>query len=218
MVRTAIFDLDGTLADTSGDLIAAANACFETPQLDSGADQRTAFRGGRAMLRLGLERLGQGGDEAQVDRLFPRLLEAYWAHIDVFTVLYPGARAALSALRADGWRLGVCTNKPEAMAVTLLDRLGMSDVFGCVLGADSLPVRKPDARHLLATIEGVGGIAERSFLLGDTETDRDAARNAGVPCALVTFGPDGQDVAALEPEALLAHFDDLGALAGRLVP
>ena len=79
-------------------------------------------------------------------------------------------------------------------------------------------MRKPDPRHLLETIARAGGVPERAVLIGDTASDREAARAAGVPCVLVGFGPDGAAVAALEPEALLAHYDDLPDVLDRLVP
>src|SRR6056297_4024978 len=89
-MRTVVFDLDGTLADTSGDLVAAANACFRQmgagDLLDPVRDAGTAFRGGRAMLTLGLDRLGRAGDLAEIDRQYPLLLEAYEAEIDAHTV------------------------------------------------------------------------------------------------------------------------------------
>ncbi|MHC0054047.1 HAD-IA family hydrolase [Actibacterium sp. D379-3] len=221
-MRTVIFDLDGTLADTSGDLIAAANACFAEldlgAPLDPIADQATAFRGGRAMLRLGFERVCPGWTEADVDAQFPLLLVAYGAAIDVHTRLYPGAVAAVERLRGAGVAVGICTNKPEALAETLLARLGVRDLFGAVIGADTLPVRKPDPAPYRAAVTGAGGVVARSMLVGDTATDRDTARAAGVPCALVTFGPDGQGVAGLVPEALLDHYDDLFDIARRLLP
>jgi phosphoglycolate phosphatase len=219
-MRTVIFDLDGTLADTSGDLIAAANACFYDlglgDLLDPVGDAATAFRGGRAMLRLGFARAGQGG-EAEVERAFPRLLAYYGAHIDVHTKVYLGAVEALEELRRAGYALGVCTNKPEGLAETLLARLDLRDYFGALIGADTLPTRKPDAAPYRAAVEGAGGDLARSFLLGDTETDRETARAAGVPCVLVTFGPDGRGVEALAPEGLLDHYDDLAALTRRLI-
>ncbi|WP_212525285.1 HAD-IA family hydrolase [Actibacterium sp. MT2.3-13A] len=220
-MRTVIFDLDGTLADTSGDLIAAANACFEGlglgAPLDPRADQRTAFHGGRAMLRLGFDRVRPGWSEADVDAQFPFLLDHYGAHIDRFTTLYPGAVEAAERLRAGGFALGICTNKPEGLAETLLARLGVRGLFASLVGADTLPVRKPDPAPYRAAVERAGGSAARSMLIGDTETDRATARAAGVPCALVTFGPAGRAVADLAPEALLDDYADLYDLAGAIL-
>jgi phosphoglycolate phosphatase len=224
-VRTVIFDLDGTLADTSADLIAAANHCFRGlglgEVLDPQADALTAFHGGRAMLRLGFSRVegfggGFGADE--VDRQYPVLLAAYADGIDRHTRLYPGAVEAVEALRAAGYAVGICTNKPEALADLLLHRLGVRDLFASMVGADTLPVRKPDPAPYRAAVERAGGAVGRSFLLGDTETDVRTARAAAVPCALVTFGPEGQGIARLAPEALLDAYADLPALAARLVP
>jgi phosphoglycolate phosphatase len=221
-MRLAVFDLDGTLADTAEDLLAAANAALEhggrDARLGVAGDSATAFAGGRAMLRAGLGRDGAAWDEAEVDRLYPVLLEAYGAAIDTHTRLYDGAEAALDRLAGRGWGLAICTNKPEALAETLLVRLGVRSRFAAMLGADSLAFRKPDPRHLLETIRLAGGSRDRAVLVGDTVTDRDTARAAGVPCVLVGFGPVGAGVAALEPEALLPHYDDLDAILERLVP
>jgi phosphoglycolate phosphatase len=219
-MRTVIFDLDGTLADTSADLIAAANACFRArghgDVLDPDRDALTAFHGGRAMLRLGYDRLGQ--EDAPVDADYPVLLEAYRNDIDRQTRLYPGAVAAVEALRAAGWRTGICTNKPEGLAELLTTRLGIRPMFDSLVGADTLPVRKPDAAPYHLSVARAGGITERSVLIGDTETDRLTARAAGVPSVLVTFGPEGHGIVRLDPDALLHQFSDLPALAQRLVP
>lgn len=215
-MRTVIFDLDGTLADTSADLIAAANACFRAlghgNLLDPAADALTAFHGGRAMLRLGFARLGQGG-EAEVDREYPRLLAFYEEGIARQTRLYPDAAAAVEALASAGFATGICTNKPERLAGILLDRLGVRHLFASLVGADTLPVRKPDPAPFRASVGRAGGALARSMLVGDTETDRRTAAAAGVPVALVTFGPEGQSIARLQPEALLDRYDDLPALA-----
>ena len=221
-MRAAIFDLDGTLADTSADLIAAANAALEglevAGRLDPVADAATAFAGGRAMLRLGLERSAAPWSEADVDAGYQPLLDHYGTYIDRHTQLYPGVEAALTRLDAAGWVLGVCTNKPEGLAEDLLQRLGVRSRFGALFGADTLPVRKPDPAHLWATIEALGVARDRAVLIGDTITDRNAARNAGVPCVLVQFGPSGDAVATLEPEALLEHYDALDAVLARVLP
>lgn len=220
LVRTVIFDLDGTLADTSADLISAANHCFQAlgagNLLDPKADALTAFHGGRAMLRLGLSRLGTI-DETEVERLYPLLLAAYEDDIDTHTTLYPGAVDALQTLKTAGFRTGICTNKPERLAQLLLTRLGVRDLFQSLVGADTLPVRKPDPAPYRLSVERTGGSVAHSMLIGDTDTDRQTARAAGVPAALVTFGPEGAAVARFAPEALIDHFDDLPAIVAGIL-
>jgi len=220
-MRTVIFDLDGTLADTSADLIASANVCFRElgygDVLDPVADARTAFRGGRAMLALGFGRVRPAFTADDVAAQYPVLLDAYGAAINVHTRLYDGAAEAVEALRSDGYAVGICTNKPEALADRLLVSLGIRDLFASMIGAQTVGVSKPDPKPYVAAVEGAGGVVAQSFIVGDTETDRDTARAAGVPCALVTFGPDGAGVKDLAPEALLHDYQDLGRLTRELI-
>jgi len=225
-MKTVVFDLDGTLADTSGDLIAAANACFRDmgfagagggDLLDAGADAATALRGGRAMLRLGMTRMGRAAEDPLIDTYYQALLDHYARDIDTHTRLYDGAMEAVEGIRTRGYRVAICTNKPEGLARALLTRLGVLGQFHAMLGADSLPVRKPDPEHLRETVRRAGGDPARSLLVGDTVTDRDTSRAAGVPSILVTFGPAGGDMAALKPEALLERYSDLPDLVEQLL-
>lgn len=225
-MRTVIFDLDGTLADTSADLLAAANACFEglgmAVRLGGTADAAIAVRGARAMLSTGLEReTGTPADQAIVDAQFPVLLEAYESAINVHTTLYPKAMEAVEQLKRDGFAVGICTNKPEYLAQKLLTEMGIRDAFGALIGADTLPVRKPDPEPFFETVRRAGGNVARACLIGDTVTDHKTARAAGAPSVLVTFGPGSAisqaEVRALQPDALLHHFDDLPALAANLL-
>lgn len=216
-LRTVVFDLDGTLADTSADLLAAANACLPGGAVLGPGDALTAFHGGRAMLRLGFSRLGRDWAEADVDAAYPLLLAAYRQAIAVHTRLYPGAMAAVEALKSRGFVVSICTNKPEGLAEELLQRLGVRGAFGALVGADTLPVRKPDPAPYAAAVERAGGIVTRSMLVGDTETDAKTGVAAGVPVALVTFGPEGRGVARFGAQALLDRFEDLPDLAERLV-
>jgi phosphoglycolate phosphatase len=222
MRETIVFDLDGTLADTAGDLIAAANAAMaalgHAPSLRPGADDATAFRGGRAMLELSVARLGLTDGAALVEAGYPILLEAYRQAIDVHTVLYPGVVEAVTRLRARGAATSICTNKPEGLAIDLVDRLGLTPLFDALVGADTLPVRKPDPAPYVAAVKRSGGTLGRSLLVGDTVTDRKTAAAAGVPSVLVTFGPTGSAVADLAPEALLDHYDELDDVIARLLP
>ena len=219
-MKTVIFDLDGTLADTSGDLIAAANYCFRDmglgDVLDLARDAGIALRGGRMMLSHGLERV-MLFDAATVDQYYPVLLDAYAQAIDTHTQLYPGAMDAVEALKAQGYGVGICTNKPEALAELLLTRLGVRDAFASMVGADTLPVRKPDPEPLREAARRAGGDPAHCVLIGDSDTDRNTARAAGVPSVLVTFGPSGEDMAALEPEALLHQFADLPGIVADLI-
>lgn len=219
-MRTVVFDLDGTLADTSGDLLAAANTCFqamgEGDVLRVETDAGTALRGGKAMLTLGLTRLGRM-DAALVDSYYPMLLEAYGAAIDTHTFLYPGAMQAVADLSAMGYGVGICTNKPEALAEQLMASLGARDAFGALVGADTLAVRKPDPEPLFETARRLGGDPAKTVLIGDSVTDRETARAAGVPSVLVTFGPSGEDMAALTPEALLHDYADLPDMVQDLI-
>ena len=216
-----ILDLDGTLADTAGDLVAAANACFaargEPPPLDAERDRATALRGGRAMLRLGFERTRGVWTEAEVDADYAPLLAHYEREIDTHSTLYPGVEAALGECRARGWRLGVCTNKPEGLAETLLGRLGVRHLLHGVVGADTLPVRKPDPQAYRHAVARSGGEVARSMMIGDTETDHLTARAAGVPSVLVGFGPEGCALSRYEPDALLHDYGDLVSLVERLL-
>lgn len=221
-MRTVIFDLDGTLADTGADLITAANLSLTRGgfqvALDPVADKSTAFHGGRAMLTLALTRLKGEVQASDIEPLYLDFLKIYGDVLDNETRFYPGALEAVETLRSAGFATGICTNKPEGLAETLMTRLGGRGLFDTLIGADTLPVRKPDPAPYVAAVEGAGGIVKHSLLVGDTVTDRKTAIAAGVPCILVTFGPDGTDVADLKPEGLLPDFAALPALVEDLLP
>lgn len=221
-MKTVIFDLDGTLADTSHDLINAANACFEAlghgPLLDPIQDKATAFGGGRAMLRLGFGRLMDHLDEAQIDAEYPRLLAAYDQDIARHTRLYPGVMEAIEVLQSRGFGIGICTNKPEGLAEKLMAELGVRDAFGALVGADTLPVRKPNPEPFHETVRRLGGHPTQTCLVGDTKTDRDTARAAGVASILVTFGQaDFQTVTALAPQAIIEEYASLVEVVDQVI-
>ncbi|MGV6839426.1 MAG: HAD-IA family hydrolase [Planktomarina sp.] len=221
MKPCVVFDLDGTLADTSADLLAAANACFRQmglgDVLEHGRDSATALRGGRAMLTLGLERVGWDDVTAEAAKQHPNLLAHYDAYIDTQTQFYDGALEAVETLKRQGFAVSICTNKPEGLAIKLMQRLGALDLFDALVGADTMAYPKPNTMPYWAAVDRAGGERAKSLLVGDSDTDRKTAANAGVPSVLVTFGPAGGDMAALNPEALLKHFNDLPDLARNLL-
>ncbi len=186
----AVFDLDGTLADTAGDLLAAANACFEAEGLYpplTPSDRQTALLGGRAMLTLGAEKLDLDDIPSFVDANYENLLAYYRESLDTHTKLYPDVEAVLKRLKESDWKLAVCTNKPIDLATPLLKSLGVYDLMDAVIGARSLPVSKPNPEPLLETLRLAGAQPERSVLIGDSTTDYNTARNAGTAILLVDF-------------------------------
>lgn len=216
MARAAIFDLDGTLVDTADDLIGAMNAIaprFDLPALDPVEARPVAGRGGRALMRHAAAKVGRDFPDEQVLVAYPPFLDAYEERIADQSRYFPGVEAAVDLLLADGWRVGICTNKPERLARLLMEKLGGGHRFAALLGADSLPVRKPDPEHVLTTIRRIGGDASRSVMIGDTVTDRQAAANAGVPCALYAHGFSTIPLADLAAEAV---FDDHATLPSLL--
>lgn len=208
----AIFDLDGTLAHTAPDLVGTANDLFAGrgfAPLPVSIAEKTAGFGGKALIRAALRHAGQAVDEAEVDALYQPFLDRYAERLDDESVLYDGTVETLDALAERGWILGICTNKPEGLARTLLERLGILHRFAGLVGADTLAVRKPDPVALTTAIAWCGGDVAFSVMIGDTDTDRATARNAGVPCVLTGFGYSETPVADLAPEAVVASFPEL---------
>lgn len=219
--RIAAFDLDGTLADTARDLINAANHFLRQkglPELDYGATRNTVGMGGRALIRRGHVLGGVELTDDEVEEMYPAFLQQYEHCMAETTYLFDGVVEALDLLRRGGWRLGVCTNKPEYYAIELLRRLGVAEKFEVILGGDSLEVRKPDPAHLLATIERSGGHPEAAVMVGDSQTDLDTSKNLGVPCVLLSYGYSTVPVAELSGAVCTDSFREIPDLLDSLCP
>ena len=215
-----VFDLDGTLADTSGDLVAAANHCFRGLGLGdllcAKADAATALRGGRAMLTLGFARAGfQRAGE--IDRQYTHLLKAYGKNTSEHSQFYAGALAAVQALRQKGYAVAICTNKPERLAHKLLTELKALHYFDALIGADTLPVAKPDPKPFWAAVACAGGDNSQAVMIGDTKTDQETAQRAGVPFIATHFA-DTSEAETLSYAARFTDYADLGVLIADLLP
>ncbi|MEZ0212796.1 MAG: HAD-IA family hydrolase, partial [Xanthobacteraceae bacterium] len=173
--------------------------------------------GARALVERGIAAAGLTIDPPGVDQMFERFLEHYAAHIADASRPFPGLVAALDALEARGHVLAVCTNKLEFLSILLLDRLGLSDRFKVIAGSDTFAVKKPDAGHLIGTIERAGGTVARAVMVGDSSTDVSAARNAGVPVIVVPFGYTEIPPHELGGDLLVEHFDLLPEAVERLL-
>ncbi len=217
---TIAFDLDGTLVDTAPDLVGTLNVLLEQEGIAPLplADARPMIgAGARALIARGFAAAGAPLDDEKLASLFDRFIAHYRAHIADGSRPFPGVVAALNALAAAGARLAVCTNKRTDLSVALLEALGLSDRFAAIIGADAAPAAKPDPRHLTSTIERAGGRIDRSVMVGDSASDAGAARAAGVPLILVSFGYTDTPAAELDPDILIDHFDELVTACVRLL-
>ncbi|RST81796.1 phosphoglycolate phosphatase [Aquibium carbonis] len=218
---TIVFDLDGTLVDTADDLIASINHALADEGMrpvDPAWLRPYAGHGGRAMIErvFSLER--RLLTPQTTDRLVALFLDHYADTIPGVSKPYDGALAALDRFASIGARLAICTNKPQAFADRLIAALGLLPRFASICGADAFPYRKPDPRHLTGTIRRAGGDPGHALMVGDSRTDVDTARNAGIPVVAVTFGYSDVPVKDLGPSVVIDHLDELTPdLAERLI-
>lgn len=216
-----VFDLDGTLAETAGDLIATLNVILAReglPPVQLAEGRNMVGAGARALIKAGFAKAGAPLAEDRLEQLFRDYLVHYEDHIADHSHLFEGAATALERFATAGWKLAVCTNKVEKPAVHLLDRLGVAGKFAFICGQDSIlidgkAVSKPDPRVLIATIDKAGGDRRRTIMVGDSVTDIRTAQNAGVPVVAVDFGYTDQHVSAFNPDRVISHFDELWGAA-----
>jgi phosphoglycolate phosphatase len=216
MPRTLVFDLDGTLVDSVPDLTTALNRLMASRGLDGFTEPEVTPMVGDGVLVLMERAFGARGRTPDAAALGD-YLEDYGAHAAVLTRAYPGVAEALRALAETGWRLAVCTNKPEGPARALLAALGLDGLFAAIGGGDSFPVRKPDPRHLLATLTAAGGAPARAVMVGDHRNDVEAAAGLGMPAIFAAWGYGGPEIGAAAA-AVAQRFADLPAIANRLLP
>ncbi len=219
---TIAFDLDGTLVDTAPDLVASLNRLLaeeSLPGLMFEDVKRLIGRGAWSLVQRGFAAVGETVGEADKPALYGRFSQIYAARIADSSRPYPDCLAALDAMAAAGATLCVCTNKPTALSIALLDALDMTHRFAAVIGADSAPAAKPDPAHLWTAIAAAGGANDRAILVGDSGTDFATARAAGVPVVLVPFGYSDVDVRTLAADAFCETWTEVpNACAALLSP
>jgi len=184
-----IFDLDGTLADTAPDLLGATNAVLAArgrALLDLGHLRHMVGFGAKALISQAMEASGAPVTEEEMPPLVDIFIAHYVAHIADNSRLFPGVTETLAALKGQGARLGVLTNKPQELTDLLLPRLGLENMFAAVYGAGRQSYTKPDPRIFHEVVHDCGG--GPAVMIGDSITDLNTARAAEVPCILMSYG------------------------------
>ena len=197
----AVFDLDGTLVDSAPDIHAALDRLMAQKRLPGFARAEVIGMigdGVRVLLERAHAERGITLDEAS----FEYFMADYEANAAVLTQPFAGIPELLRGLGEAGWRLAVCTNKPEAAARVLLSGLGLDRHFSALGGGDSFPMRKPDPGHLRATLAAAGAAPDQAVMIGDHANDMLAARGAGVRAIFAGWGYGPQSMAGGAPIAL----------------
>lgn len=212
--QAAIVDLDGTMVDTLGDFAAALNLTLEQlgqPGIDAADIEQRVGKGSEHLIRSVLAHVGAPAS------LYDKAWEAYQAHyLEIngrHSAVYAGVVEGLQALREAGLRLACLTNKPTAFARPLLEKKGLSAYFDIVLGGDAFERKKPDPLPIVRTCEALGSPRGRTLVIGDSSNDAQAARAAGCPVWLVSYGYNhGQPIRAVDADGYLESMAQLRTL------
>lgn len=209
---TVVFDLDGTLVDTAPDLVGATNhalADVGLPAVPSSMLRPWISFGARRMIVEALAHSNVPLSDREVDRLLGLFLGYYEENIARESRPFPGAVAAVSALRDEGATLAICTNKRESLTLSLLRALDLHRLFDGIAGRDTFPVSKPHPDHLLGAIRLAGGDPNQALMVGDSDVDIRTAQAARVPVVAVSFGYTEAPVAQFNPDRVIDHYDAL---------
>ncbi len=210
--KTIVFDLDGTLVDTAPDLLDSLNHTLSAggaQETDGAGFRQFVGHGGRVMIERAYKAQNRLLVTQEHDRLFDLFLDHYGANIPGRSLPYPGVSEALERFKDAGYILAVCTNKTEEFSKRLIASLGLHVHFAAICGQDTFAFRKPDPRHLTETITKAGGTAENAVMVGDSRTDIDTAKAAGIPVVAVDFGYTDRHVREFEPSRIISHFNEL---------
>lgn len=209
----ALFDLDGTLVDSASDIAEAVNRLLDDEGLPRAPEALIRTWIGEGATALLATALRHAGSSRPVEELMPRFMVHYGDCLLLQPRLYPSVAETLDALVAMGVPLAVCTNKPEPYAAPLIEHMGIADRFQRVVAAGTLSERKPHPLPLLHLADALGAPPDRCLMVGDSETDFLAARAAGVPVVLVSYGYRRHfDLHAAGALAVIDHFDELLSL------
>ena len=215
-----IFDLDGTLVDTAPDLISALNVVLAEAghrTIDRAELRSLVGFGVRPLFMRAFEKTGAVLSEEQLLEYGEEFLRYYRANIAKESVVFPRVVETLEALGSEGFRLGVCTNKPHDLTELLLDQLDLARHFTAVIGAGQTAKNKPDPGHIMDVVNALEGSAKQSVMVGDSPVDVAAAKAAEIPVIVMSYGYTIEPAHTLGADALTDDFADIPALVAKLL-
>jgi phosphoglycolate phosphatase len=214
----AIIDLDGTMVDTLGDFVVVLNTVLgelALPRVARAFVERTVGKGSEHLIRSTLHEVG--ADAGLYGTAWVRYQRHYAAVNGAHASVYPGVVEGLTRLTERGLKLACLTNKPTAFAVALLRQKGLDGFFSAVFGGDAFERKKPDPLPLLKTCESLGSAPGHTLMVGDSSNDARAARAAGCPVVLVSYGYNhGEAVHAVDADGVIDRLDQLLVVCGAI--
>lgn len=207
-----VFDLDGTLLETAPDLVGTLNWILNEEGLKSIPLQTAKTyigQGAKMMIENGFKANEKSINPERVEELMPVFLAHYEARISRESHAFPNLLTVLDQLSSDGWDFAVCTNKHERLARILLKDLDLTERFVAITGGNTFENKKPHPEHLLKTIALTTSKPENAIMVGDSISDINAAKAAGIPVIAVDFGYTPVHVKDLSPDIVISDFDQL---------
>jgi len=211
-----IFDLDGTLIDSVPDLAVAVNHMLEVLGRDTFNEETIRYwvgNGAQTLVKRALSgstEIKEDLDEALFEKALEVFLDFYGKHLCTNTKTYPNVPGTLRALKSEGYRLAIVTNKPFAFVAPILKNLYLDELFELIVGGDSLEKKKPDPQPLLHVCEVLNVSPDESVMVGDSKNDILAANAAGMRSIGVTYGYNyGEEIDSYEPTLVVDNFADI---------
>ena len=213
-IFTILFDLDGTLVDTAPDLMRAHNHVMKkfgyptksTEEIRNLVGQGAGAMLGRSIWGQAKKEFGKVQNEKIKKEMVDAFVDYYGKNIINESTLINGVKEFLKWCKEKNISMAVCTNKQEHLAIDLLKKIGIYDYFEYVAGSNTFDYCKPDPRHLTNVIEILGGEIKRSIMIGDSETDANAGKNAGIPVILLEDGYTEKNTTEIYHNHLIKDF------------
>ena len=222
---TVLFDLDGTLIDTAPDLMNAHNHVMQkfgyetksTNEIRNLVGKGAASMIGKSLWNQARNELKKIDDERIKSKMVDEFIDYYGKNIAVESKLIPGVLDFLKWCKNNNISMAVCTNKTEHLAVDLLKKIKVYDFFEYVAGHNTFDYCKPDPRHLTNVIEIIQGELNKSIMIGDSETDSESAKAAGLPFILLEDGYTDKSINEIYHNHLIKDFNGIELIINKYI-